>query len=178
MRAGTSANGSTLTPWYTSNPAWSPYLDGQGYTSPVMYPDILLSGSLDEETFGPPGIGVQSSCYKYGSNANRYQYSRILGYFPNPTQANALSGAANGEAVRSIANDSLGERSFRPRFARDSHGFVPLSSWGPTSRTWYTLAIYNPGQITINPNDGCNTYNRWNTSDQNFAFSHVWITEQ
>lgn len=179
LLAGTSSNGSTLNPWYTSSPAWSPYLDAQGYTSPVMYPDVLLSGSLDEWRFGPPGIGVQSSCYKWGPDAYKYQYSRVLGYFPNPTQPNALPGVANGEAVRSIFYDSAGERSFRPRFARDSRGFLPLSYWASNSRTWYTLAIYNPGQINNNSNASeCDSYNRWTTSDQNFAFSHVWITEQ
>jgi hypothetical protein len=167
-----------VTHWYSANPAYSPNLRGQGYTDTYVYPDILLTGSLDDSTFGPPGLGVQSSCWTSGSDADLYQYSRILGYFPSPTKSNALGGVAAGEAIRSIYYDSHGDRSFRPRFARNSQGFVPLSSSTPTSRTWSTFALYNPIQITQNSSDGCSNYTRWNTSDQQFAFSLVTITEQ
>jgi hypothetical protein len=178
LKAAYTADGSTnLSQWYSAAAAYSPYLIAQGYTSPYMYPDALLSGSLDEATFGPPGIGAQSSCYTSGSTANQYQYSRVVGYFPSPLQSNALGGVAEGGALRSIYNDSYGERMFRPRFARDSHGFIPLISSTSTQRSWYTFVIYNPMQIT-NSGGSCNQYSRWTSSDQEFAFSTVTITEQ
>jgi hypothetical protein len=176
--AYTADGSSNLTQWYSTGDAWNPYLGGQGYTSPQMYPDALLSGSLDEPTFGPPGIGAQSSCYTTGFPAtNKYQYSRVFGFFPSPLQSNALSGVAPGGALRSIYNDMYGERMFRPRFARDSHGFVPLYSTG-TVRTWKTFVMYNPMQIEANTSDACDKYTNWGSSDQEFAFSLVTITEQ
>ncbi len=175
--AYTTDGATNLSHWYSANPAYSPTLETQGYSSTYIYPDILLIGSLDESTFGPPGIGVESSCWTSGSDANEYGYSRLLGYFPSPMKSNALNGAAEGEAIHSIYYDSDGERTFRPRFARNSHGFVPLSSSTPTSRTWYTFALYNPMQIT-NSGDPCSDYSRWTSSDQEFAFTTVTITEQ
>lgn len=166
-----------LTPWYMIDAAWSPYLEQQGYTGTLVLPDVLLTGSLDEGVFGPPGIGAESSCYMYGSEANKYQYSRIGGYYPNPLQTSALNGVHFGLAIRSISYDIYGERTFRPRFGRDSRGFLPLSSSSPTSRTWYTLVVYNPTQINNSSSDPCNKYSRWTSSDQKFAFSHVYITE-
>ncbi len=67
---------------------------------------------------------------------------------------------------------------FRPRFARDSHGFVPLNSSTPTQRTWYTFVVYNPKQINNHTTDNCNQYTRNMSSDQEFDFSTVTITEQ
>lgn len=166
-----------MTSWYQIDAAWSPYLEQQGYTGTLVFPDALLTGSLDESVFGPPGIGAESSCYMYGSEANKYQYSRIGGYYPNPLKANAMNGVQFGLAIRSTSYDTYGERTFRPRFGRDSRGFLPLTSSSSTSRTWYTLVVYNPTQINNSSGDPCNSYSRWNSNDQQFAFSHVYIAE-
>jgi hypothetical protein len=143
-----------------------------------MFPDIMLSGSLDESIFGPPGLAAGDNCYVYGSTANEYHYSRVVGYFPSPLQPNALNGVIEGGALGSIFNDSFGERMFRPRFARDSHGFVPLSYSSPTQRQWYTFVLYNPTQINVQNTSDCDQCNRNFAFDEEFAFSTVTITEQ
>lgn len=166
-----------MTPWYSAAQAYAD-LSGQGYTNANIYPDAMFGGSLDEGTYGPFALGLESSCAVSGSDAMKYQYSRVLGYFPSPLQSNPLDGSINGEAVHSISYDSHGERMFRPRFVRDSHGYVPLSSATDTSRTWSTFVFYNPTQINNDSSDGCDLYSRWTSNDQQFAFSQITITEQ
>jgi len=172
-----SSDGRNMSAWHSTAAVYAA-LQWQGYSDTYLFPDALLASSLDDASYGPPAIGLASSCYISGSDANKYQYSRVLGYFPAQVSATTLDGMGAGEAVRSISYDSHGERTFRPRLARNSHGFVPLTSSTDTSRTWYTFVMYNPTQITRNSSDGCGNYTRWNSTDQKFAFSTITITEQ
>lgn len=178
MRAGYSWDGVSTTQWYTSVPA-NEYanLPAQGYTGAFVFPDVLLPGSIDEGIFGPPAIGAQSSCSTVDASAYQYQYSRVIGYYPSPVGNGQKNGQIVGGALRSIGYDYRGERMFRPRFGRDSRGFVPLTYSAPNLKQWSTYVVYNPAQINNNGNDGCDRYQRWNTSDQSFAISQVYVYE-
>jgi len=133
------------------------------------YPDAILIGSA----VGYPGIGFESNCQL---SDHRYQYQFGIGYYPNPLSNTAQWGSPFPGTLESTSSDGNGPRMFRPRMARNEHGFIPLYSSSP--RTWKTFVYYNDAQIENNSTSPCSGYSRWNTSDQRFSVTELTIVEQ
>ena len=83
-----------------------------------------------------------------------------------------------GQSIRYRTTHMENGLSDLPVFQRLFRSFGSLSGYTSNSRTWYTIAMYNPVQINNSSSDPCDHYTRHLTSDQQFAFTHVWITEQ
>lgn len=154
---------------YWAGPIWSPYNGAPWFENIHYYPDALLIDSLDHTTYGPPGIGFQSTC----------QLSDRRSYFPNPQSQFPTNGTAYPGPLEGTSSDSKGPRMFRPRVARNEHGCIPTAAGsGGSVRIWKTYLYYNDRQINNNSGDGCHLYTRWNSSDQRFSVSELMIFEQ
>lgn len=148
-----------------------PWFDSVGYS-----PDAILMDSLDAVTNGHPAISFASTCQ---ITDHRYHYSVGLAYFPNPLSNSTQAGTPYPGPLESTSSDSNGPRMFRPRIARNEHGFLPLSvGSGGGLRIWKTYIYYNDTQINRNSGDVCSAYTRWDSSDQRFRVSELMIWEQ
>lgn len=65
---------------------------------------------------------------------------------------------------------------FRPRAARNQHGYV-LPVPGSVPRRWETLLYYNDRAIK-NPTDDCGSYTLYKSQDQGLSATRLVITEQ
>ncbi len=159
-----------MTAGYWYGPLTSPFVTKPGFGGTLILPDAILMNSA----IGA-GVGLQSSCYSFD---HRWQYGVAMALFPNLQQVYATPGIGVVGAFESTSSDSHGPRMFRPRLARNEHGYIPLWYSSPTSRTWKTYLYYNDAQINSKFDDRCDGYGRWNESDQRFRVSEMYITEQ
>ncbi len=162
---------------FWSGPTWSPNNGGPWFETIYYFPDAMLINTLDESTYGPPAIAFQSTCQL---TDRRYQYAVGLSYFPNPHSSTPINGTAYPGPLEGTSSDTNGPRMFRPRVARNEHGYIPTTAPGSSGslRIWKTYLYYNDKQINVNSTDPCNSYSRWNTSDQRFSVSELTIMEQ
>lgn len=162
--------------WYYRQTAYGP-----GGNNPVLhYPDVILAESLDAVTKGNPGIGFASRCR---GTTDRYEHSRGVGFYPDPVpydtpnNRNPQGGEHMDGILEGWTNDNGGAeaRMFRPRLARNEHGYLtPVSS---SPKTWKTFLYYNDAQIYAGTDPCGGNYTNW-TAYQWFSVSEVEITEQ
>ena len=108
-----------------------------------------------------------------------YQFSNGVGFWPDPVpNGRTPQGGSffDGVLEATFTNGSGEARMFRPRLARNEHGYLaPISS---SPKKWRTYMYYNDAQIN-NPTDSCDQYGAWNASTgQWFSVSEIEITEQ
>lgn len=121
-----SANGtSSLYYWYNIVPAYS-----SGVSS--LYPDVILGNSLDQASYGNPGLALGSDCT---GNAQR---GRGLGFYGNLVSG----GPPAGVFVDGTFASSTPGLITSVRFGRNEYGYLdPVSLTTP--RVWNTLVYYN-----------------------------------
>jgi hypothetical protein len=115
--------------WYYTSPA---YAGGPG----LLYPDVLLGGTAEESTLGPPGFSVSQDC----STNPQKQFGSGIGFYPTPAPYSTGSPSLPGQFKTGSFNVP-GDRIFMPRFARNPFGYLDKISSSPN--TWETLIFYN-----------------------------------
>ena len=143
-----------------------------------ILPDAILGQSLNSETLGDPAIGFQSGCV---AGDGRYQYPRGIAMYEDLDRSAGRGaplepGAFYPGPLESVSSDQYGPRMFRPRLARDEHGYIlPVPDVPGQPRMWQSFIYYNDAQIGNQNQCG---YFRWFDSNQRFSVSYIEIHEQ
>lgn len=147
---------------------------------PVTLLDVILADALDFGTNGNPGLGFESKCVVGAS----LQYVYGVGFYPDPVpwppRAEPTSDGQWQEGpIESTRSDGTGPVTFRPKPARNEHGYLRAVP-GSFPRRWETLLYYNDGDIKTTPSNcqGEQPYPNWNNPGQRFSVSRLTITEQ
>jgi hypothetical protein len=104
----------------------------------VVWPDVILGGSLDAGTAGNPGLGFNNA-------GNTTQYSYGVGFFPDPVPLVyptylTYNGGFYFDGPLEGTNGVWGQMS-SPRVARNIYGYLdPVPNSSP--RTWQTYLYY------------------------------------
>jgi hypothetical protein len=122
--------------WYYTSPSYNS-IPG------LLYPDVLLGGTDDQATLGPPGFsfgpqGISSACS--GSNPGT-QYGSGIGFYPTPVPNNDGSPSLPGQFESGTFSSSDSGLITYVRAARNPYGFLDKASSNPN--TWYTFLYYN-----------------------------------
>jgi hypothetical protein len=168
-----SPDGETVFYWYNIGPAFTSIT---GFSNLLAFPDAILAGAADAGTLGNPGIGFQSEC---SNSDHRFEYAKGIGFFPDPVpfpSRDPQEGIAAPGPFESVSSDANGPRMFRPRLARNEHGYVVADDGTP--KIWRTLLYYNDTQVNRKNTDGCGLYSRWASADQRFSVSRLTIMEE
>lgn len=141
------ANGTPMFAYLTAN-AETGY-DFWYYTSPsynsqtgLLYLDVLLGGTDNQSTLGPPGFtfGPQYLGYCTGSNPGT-QYGVGIGFYPTPVPNNTNSPSLPGQYESGTFPSSDSGLITYIRAARNPYGFLDLAGTSPN--TWHTFLYYN-----------------------------------
>lgn len=121
--------------WYYTSPAYGVGGDsGPG----LLYPDILLGGTTDESTLGPPGFSFGSACS--GSSPGT-QFGSGIGFYPTPVPNNTNNPSLPGQYQSGSFTSSTSGLITAVRAARNPYGFLDKASSSPN--TWHTFLYYN-----------------------------------
>jgi hypothetical protein len=118
--------------WYYTYPAWRTN-DQSGYD--YLYPDVLLGGTADQSTLGPPGFAFWTDC------SSGSQFGSGLGFYPTPVPNNTSSPSLPGQFQSGTFPSSTSGLINSVRMARNQYGFLDKVSSSPN--TWQTYMYYN-----------------------------------
>ena len=170
---------------------WYGPITDQAYTESAgsKYPDVMLTGTLDETAQGDLSFTLGDSCY---AGLSSWRPLNMLAAYNHPYlyKSGTYYGLPGGETYNGNPgfSDSVIETSavsgnnsgFRPRFARNAYGFITPVSESP--RKWKTWVFYNPQQINTSNSLDCSSnvfsVDGFRNFDQGWGYSVVEITEQ
>ncbi len=115
--------------WYYTSPA---YASGPG----LLYPDVLLGGTDDQATLGPPGFSFGSDC-----SSSSGQFGSGIGFYPTPVPNNTSSPSLPGQFESGTFSSSTAGLITSVRAARNAYGYLDKASSSPN--TWHTFLYYN-----------------------------------
>jgi hypothetical protein len=124
--------------WYYTTVAYG----ASGESGPgAIYLDVLLGGSQEGSTYGPPGFTMGSSCASSG------QYGDGVGFYPTPVPNNTSTTypeSLPGQFIAGEYDNTAGNLIQYPRFARNPYGFLDPtgSTTTTTGTTWTTLTTW------------------------------------
>jgi len=145
----------------------------------LFYPDVMLGGTEDQSTLGPPAFAFYSDC------ASNSQYGRGVGFFPTPVPNNDSSPSLPGQFVDGTFSSSVSGLIVSVRIGRNEYGFLDKTSSSPN--TWQTLIVYNAsdevsGTSCPIPSIGTSDHNTGGSGSSSpsaaWSVSTVTITEQ
>jgi hypothetical protein len=190
--AALSADGTTQQYWY--GPVFPAFLQTSPSDYSIMYPDVILSGSLDAGLFGDISISLANGCFA-GQRAylpvvalafyNAPYIYRNGSYF-NTTPIVACSATSSGDQCGNpppmptysnalIETSGPSNSGSEPRFARNQYGYVdPIPGSNPPQ--WQAYVYYTSSQIGLNSDAQCD-YTQYNKVNATIGVSLVTITE-
>jgi hypothetical protein len=181
-----SNNGTVMFAYLTQNAETTPF-DFWYYTSPayasgpgLLYPDVLLGGTYNQATLGPPGFSFGSSCS--GSSPGT-QFGSGIGFYPTPVPNNTSDPSLPGQFQSGTFPSSTQGLITEVRAARNPYGFLDLAGTNPNS--WHTLLYYDiadesSGQACPEPTIQSTYQNHGGLGNPSASWgaTYVTITEQ
>ena len=149
----------------------------------ILYPDVMLSGSLDAALYGDFGLTLGDGCY-LGQRAYRpivglgfynapYRYRDGVNFNLTPIATFKTNPLYSDAVIETTGTNNNG---FRPRFARNQYGYLdPVAGSNP--RQWQTYVYYTSSLIGADSDSECD-YTKYATVPVAVGVSQVTITEQ
>lgn len=127
--------------WYYTSVANAAFAQGSSYGYLLLYPDVLLGGTGEQSTLGPPGFSFGSDCTYNSTLAQYVQTGRGIGFYPTPVPNNDSSPSLPGQFVDGDWVSSVTGLITSAKVARNQYGFLDKTSSSPN--TWQTYIYYN-----------------------------------
>jgi hypothetical protein len=165
--------------WYYTSPSYA-------LVPGLLYPDVLLGGTADQATLGPPGFSFGPQAYTSnncsGSNPGT-QFGTGIGFYPTPVPNHTNSPSLPGQFESGTFSSSNNGLITYVRAARNPYGYLDKASSNPN--TWHTFLYYNissesNGTACPDPTIQSTWLNHGGSGNPSSSFgaTYVTITEQ